>query len=581
MMRRGWPWLLTLAWACQPQAGDDRDTDTDDTDRVVDTDVPDTDTDVDSDTQVVDTDPVDLGDGITLETSGVVTCADPSLRALERFSKVRAAEQPMPEALFRLVGGGVVLADLTGNGEIEVFSPGWVTHQLHVLQPDGSYVDEAVDRLPAGVSLDYASGASIVDLEGDGDLDLFVTRWDLPNVVLVNDGTGHFTDGTARSGITGIGRSQASAWGDMDGDGDLDLFVGNYGPHPFDAFAAEEDFTAGDASQIWINDGHGRFSDHSAILPQRVADAYTFMGAWQDMDGDLRPELLVINDFGWARPSTLFWNRPEGLVQDDGTLGIDAPFAGMGLAIGDVNGDLVPDLVQTSWKAASLLTSSPFGTYFESAQALGYTPVWEWPGTTGVEPPPGWTNPRQIFGWGTELADLDNDGDEDLLVNFGFWDEWQREDVQRDALYERQANGLFEDRAEDWGMNDRGASRGMAVADLNHDGYPDVVKRVLGDRTPMYVSNCGDAAWLSIALSAPAPNTFGVGARILVRDGDRTWVRWLHAGGTSIYSAGPIEAHVGLGDRDTVEHLEIDWPDGTVTVVDDVPTRQHLRFVRE
>lgn len=538
------------------------------------------------DVQVPDTDPAaDTGDTDRvvpevvpdITWSGVKACAEPAKRQEAFWDMKYARRLPLPPPAFiRLVGGGVALADLTGDGHIDVFMPGIDVHQIHVNQGDGTFVEQFDSLVPNTVDLTMSTGASVADVEGDGDLDVFVTRWNLPDVLLLNEGDGSFVDGTSASGITGTARGQTSTWGDLDGDGDLDLFVGNYGPKPADAFAVE-DFEVGDASQLWENQGDGTFVDRSTMIPGDLHAGYTFMAGWHDLDGDLAPELLVVNDFGWARPSRLLWNRGGTLQEDDGGAGFHIPFAGMGLGVGDVNGDGVPDFAQSSWKASSLLLSVGGPTWGEAAEAWGFLPTWEW-GGAGDEPND-WNNPQQIFGWGTELVDIDNDADLDLLVNFGAWDEWSKKTVMTDALYLQDAN-RFTDHGPAWGFDTEGPSRGLATADLNGDGWPDVVKRVLDERTPMYLSRCGDAAWLKVVPRMPAPNTFAVGTRITVRHDGAQWVRWITGGGTGMYGSGPPEALVGLGDRDTVDAVEIAWPDGVVTTLEDVQTRRVLDIRR-
>jgi hypothetical protein len=552
-------WLAVLCSAC---AGDkdpepvDSDTEVPETDLIVDSD--------DSEPPIETDEPVGLyvPPEVELATSGPIVCADPSLSMERRWDVRRSAPEPLTgEGSFHLKGGGVVLADLTGDHKLDVFMPGIRVHMMHVMEAGYLYVERYAERFP-GINLDDSTGASVVDVDADGDLDLFVTRWLQPNLLLLNDGAGFFTDGTAASGIVGSRRSQTSSWGDMDRDGDLDLFVGNYGPRPDDAFVDPEDLELADPSQLWENLGDGTFADRSDRLPQVVHDSYTFMSGWLDLDNDGWTELLVVNDFGWSRPSRIFWNRPEGLVMDDGSAGFSAAFAGMGLGVSDLNGDGVLDFVQSSWRENSVLVSN-FGVWFESSQLLGVVPDWE-----GAR--------NQVYGWGTEVVDLENDGDDDILMNFGYWEDYGARRQQTDAVYTRDEEGNYVDRAPAWEMDDPGVSRGMAVGDLNDDGRVDVVKRVLDEGAPMYVSRCNENAWLRVRLHASAPNTHAIGAMVRVRDGGQQWTRPIHAGSTSMYSASEPEAHFGLADREEIEELEITWPGGQVSTLLRVPTRQVL-----
>jgi hypothetical protein len=550
---------LSLLAACAPDPGPPRGPGSVGEDQVGDTDPADT--------------PADTGTAavrVRVFPRGVRRCANPTRRADARFDLLELPAEP-DDGARRLVGGGAVIADLDGDGALDVFLPGRLRTDLVEHGRGGTIVATADRRLAPGIDLSQATGATAADVDGDGDLDLLVTRWERPVVLLVQE-RGVFVDGTAASGLQGSATWQASAWGDLDADGDLDLFLGAYGPHPDDVFATE-DFTVGDPSALWENRGDGTFVDRSDLLSAETQASYTFGAAWQDLDGDLRPELIVVNDFGWARPGTVYWNRPGGLVEDDGGSGLRQAFAGMGLGLGDVDGDGSVDLVQSSWKDLSLLLGDGDGGWYEGAPARALAPVYAW-SPEGEEPPPGWRNPNQVFGWGTELVDLDVDGDLDLVVNFGAWDEYPEPARQRDAVFEQDADGTFHDRGAAWGYADAGAARGLAVGDLNDDGWPDLVERVLGAPTRVLLSRCGEAGWLRVRLLAPPPNTRAIGARVRVTSGARSWERWVRAGGTGMYGASAPDALFGLGDVDVVDHVEIAWPDGAVTRLDEVATRQ-------
>jgi len=564
MSPRNLLWLAMLA-GCNPGGdGVGKDSGDPDTD-AIDTPSDDTDTPVDDTVETVDTpDPGMTVEGpISVTTTGIVTCADPGRRGASYWDIRRAASQPLTEGLgdHSLKGGALVVADLTGDGLIDVFLPGLRESSLHVQDRAGVFADELPARF-RGIDLTDTTHVSVADVDNDRDLDLYVSRWELPNLLLTNDGAGHFSDATAQYGLTTEGRrSQASSWGDMDRDGDLDLVVANYGPKPEEGTAVlGDDFEVGEPAWLFRNNGDGSFTDVSDILPPEVQRAHKFNVGWHDLDQDLHPELIFVNDFGWNRPSRIFWNTPSGLVMDDGQTGFSLPFAGMGLGAEDLNGDEIPDFVQTSWKASSLLMSSG-GLWFESAQSASLLPIIDSPFD-------------QIFGWGVEFADLDLDADFDVVMGYGWWDEYGPDRSQQDAVYIQRAPLLFEDRSRDYDMDNTEVTRGIAVADINNDGWPDVVKRFLGDRTPMFLSRCGTEAWLRFRVDGQAPNTLAIGTRIRVTAGDESWVRWVRTGGTSMYAAYDPQVLFGLGQRDRVDLVEIDTPEGLHGVLRDVDTRQ-------
>ena len=503
----------------------------------------------------------------------VTTCPDapaPTPATLYETTHLAPSEAVDDESL-NLVGGGLTVGDLDGDGWADLLLLGQHTFRFRRQERQGGLVvfPEDTEGRFDDLDLRRAVAATAADIDDDGDLDLFVQRWQAEDLLLLNDGSGHFVDGTEAAGLHGALRTQGASFGDLDGDGDLDLFVGGYGPKPSDAFV-EEGMEQADASRLWVNQGDGTFVERSELIPAQTHDGYTFTGVWQDVDSDSRAELFVVNDFGWARPGRMFWGRGDGLeLDEDDITGISVPFAGMGFAVGDVNRDGQPDFFQTSWKATSFLLSGT-GRWFESAAARGLL--------VNVDEE---ENVNQIFGWGTDFGDLDNDGDLDLIAGYGRWSEWPSKRFQRDAWWIQDDDGVFHDTPALHERDERGPTRAVVAYDLNDDGTLDVVKRVLGEPVRLRPGRCLDRGWLRLRLRQPAPNVRAVGSKVeVVADGE-VWTAWTHAGGVGLYASEPAEVHFGLGDLDTVESVRITWPDGTTDTLTDVSTRAYLEVTRD
>ncbi len=463
-------------------------------------------------------------------------------------------------------GWGVALGDLDGDGRKDILLPDAGGNVLYRNLEEGW----TAEGLPQPF-FPQSSGAVIADVNGDGRLDAFFPGGG-PDSLLLADGAGGWEDGTIAAGLWEMDDTNFSAaFADYDRDGDLDLLMPVFAPD--DGAGAEDpsQMPPGDPTVLLESQGDGEFADASELLPADIA-GYPFIAGWTDFDRDGWLDIYLTHDHGeWVSPNRML--RNEG-VDGDGqhrgfsdvseATGLLLAASSMGLGIGDINGDGSPDYFVTSTENSHLLLSADGPTWVDSAVALGLQPEGD----------------RQV-GWGAEIADLDNDGLLDGIALFGYWQpEPGSPEQQPDALYLQQPDGTFEEVSAAWGLDDRGWGRGLALADLNGDGWLDVVKRELHAPARLYLSRCGEAAWLEVALRQAGPNPFGVGAEVVVEVKDRTHRRWLTAGGTGLSSGGPMTVHVGLGEAETVERLTVRWPDGGESLFEGIATRQQLTVLR-
>ena len=522
-------------------------------------------------------------------TGTPVTCADPDARSSLGPMQVVVSDgdwsnQRGEENLWSLYAGqGLAVSDFDGDGSLDVFLPNADEDQLFMGAADGSWTDETADRLPA--ASDKAAGATPIDIDDDGDTDIFVAIMNAPNRLLINDGTGHFSLSGASWLSAQTRLSQGSAWGDVDGDGDLDVFVSNYTNWSPDWLIEEPVAPTEPANDsLWLNEGDGTFVNaDDRLVGFDAASAFTFTAGFWDRDDDADLDLLIINDmrfeYDWTQPVQYFENDAGTFTDAGDEHGLTLPVQGMGLGAADLNGDgLIDFAIQAN--STLLMYSRPNYPYFDGSVSNGIVPAM-----------------GQSVGWGAELADMNNDGITDLAVAYGFLppDEVSMGDLpkpivdeyvdgvaveQPNSLYLQSAAGEFFDVASDWSLADRGVSRGFVLADFNRDGFLDWMGRDLRGPTRLVMSRCDNRAWLSIRLQQAPPNRSAVGAKVTVTAGDQQWVRWMHVGSTNLASGGPTELHFGLLDRDAVDSIEVRWPDGRIGRTDAVATRQHLVIAR-
>ncbi|MEN0064001.1 MAG: CRTAC1 family protein [Myxococcota bacterium] len=520
----------------------------------------------------------------SVERSGPVVCAEPTEREAGWFEAPRQDGTLVDEAQGQS-GAALLIEDLDDDGWLDVLIPVDRAENGAVMfwgspEPDFDRDGETFAIIDGSV----AAGASAADVDADGDLDVLIVGWEAPQQLLLNQGGRRFTLANDRFDGAAARKSQSSSWADVDGDGDLDLFVGGYGEIAvIDVLQPTPDCSdhIPARSELWLNDGTGTFTDASDQLPAAVHEGYTFASGWFDLDDDTVPELMLAHDDGLCVPSVIMRRETDGTFTASTEEGFHPGSHDMGMAVGDLNGDLRPDFLLTSWNRVTYLQSSetPVGLRWVDATAARGLSVSTSP--IGRPAAPG----DQVFGWGTEFGDLDNDGDLDAVAVYGFWDAYPGAGdprTQLDAAWIQGEDGQFEDRASELGLADEGVGRSVVLADLDRNGALDLVKRPLDRPNLMHLQRCTEAAWVTVQLRDPKGlNPFAVGSRVVVEAGGRQHVRWVTAGSTGLYTGSPLQVHVGLGDVDRIDSIVVRWPDGAESRFEDEVAQQHLTVVRQ
>ena len=515
--------------------------------------------------------PVDTGSPLSgsvaaeLRLGGVKTCAHPTERAaLGPFAHLEGAldEAGLPSPPETPVGAGLTAGDFNGDGHLDLLLAQHEGMDLFLGDGTGA-LSFATDRLPPPREAGSNHAASVAaDFDGDGDLDVVIANRSAGDELWWNDGSGTFTrDDTApfaEDARSTVGASLA----DVDGDGDLDLFLAGHTDGP-----ARE---GADASALYLWDD-GAFADAPGALPSDTHAGFTFNGTWFDADLDGDADLLMVNDHGHITiPNQLLRNdaSEEGVafshIRD---AGLDRVMLAMGVALINLNNDAWPDLLVTNFGQLALFESLGDGTWYDSAVSRGLV-----------------QNPEtQIVGWSVVAEDFDNDADVDVWTTFGSLPaevtSMENPYAQPDALWLQEA-GSFTDVAPAWGLDDDAIGRGGLAIDLNEDGFLDLVTAPLVTLPRLHLSRCDASSWLQVSLEAPGPNPAAIGAVVTVQAEDRIHRRWVVAGGTQMYGSPPASVHVGLGSAAEVAELHIQWPDGETSVVGPVPANQKVTVVR-
>ncbi len=422
----------------------------------------------------------------------------------------------------------------------------------------------------------YGMGGTVGDVNGDGWLDVYITCFGA-NQLFLGSADGSFRRQEA-SGTEDPLWSTSAAFSDGDGDGDLDLYVVNYVDFSFDnnppcgdrerglRSYCHPDVYSGLPDRWYRNRGDGTFEEASAASGLAPEIAGSGLGVtWGDLDLDGDPDLYVANDMN---ANFLFRNRGDGTFEEVALLAgaalsdLGKPEAGMGIAVGDMDGDGREDLYVThlDLQTNALYRNAGDALFLDQrfVSRLGEPSMYK-------------------VGFGTAFVDLDHDGDLDLAVAnghiihnieaFGTGSTFR----QANQVFENLGKGRFRE-VPDPGLTVVESSRGLAAGDLDGDGDFDLVINNSDARAEVYENRAATGRWLQVDLGPR-----GVGARVEVVAAGRRSVREARAG-SSYLSQNDAVLGFGLDASARADSVEIRWPERKRLRLLDVPADRRLVF---
>ncbi|MBT3345116.1 MAG: CRTAC1 family protein [Gemmatimonadetes bacterium] len=504
--------------------------------------------------------------------------------------------------------GGVAILDYDGDGDRDLFFVNGGP-QVSDTKPDprailyrndgGGHFTDVSEQARVDVH-SWGMGVAVWDVDGDAWPDIYLSAWG-HNRLLRNRGDGTFESVAGAGGADDERWSSGIAAADYDLDGDVDLYLAQYVDRPADlpidtqppctwrgiaAFCGPAGMLpAPDRlfERTW--DADAFFADVTEVaLGQRPA-GYGLGAVAHDLDDDGDQDLYVAND---ATPNYLYRNhtvhghlthgqgRWQGRLEEIGAAASVSASqdgrnqAGMGIAIGDVDGDGTQDLLVSNF-------SHDHVSLYRQTQAPMQFREMAFGSDLG-------RRTLATLGWGTGFADFDLDGDLDLFVANGHV--YPQVDAAGIGTTYRQANQVFRNEqgylrdhssSSGPGFNSVASSRGAALGDIDDDGDVDIAVVNL-DTIPGLLRNDSHAAgWLTLQLRGPRRNRSAIGTRVRVELPDGRVMRRQVGAGTGYLSQDDHRLHFGTDRADSV-NVEIGWPDGRWQKIGRVVVDQHLQF---
>ena len=447
-------------------------------------------------------------------------------------------------------------------------------------QMAGHYSDVTSQALPP--DQEFGQGMAVGDFDNDGFDDILITNVG-PDVLLQNQGDGTFQDITSETGMDDRRWGSSAAWFDLDRDGDLDLFVCNY--CHYDVFhpvvCRQEDGTPGichpesldgDFCECYENRGDGSFAKvaQSWGLADKPGKALGVVAA--DFNEDGHPDLFVAND---TMANALYLGKEAGGFTEEAvtqgcaynTLGQSQ--ANMGVACNDYDGNGLLDLYVTTFTNDS-------NTLFANLGASGFRDVTR---LEGLHAPT-----IETLGFGTVMTDLNADGAMDVFITNGHIDDWRYKHEKwkmPPELFSYRPAGWVQHSAATVGefLKEEHLGRTVSMADPDRDGDTDLLVVHQLEPAALLVNESVLGSWLRVECLGIRSNRRGLGAKITVRQGTRTWTQQL-IGGSSYLTTHEPSLFFGLGESAEPCEVTVRWPDAdSPPTVRTVAVNQRVQLV--
>ncbi|MEM9719814.1 MAG: VCBS repeat-containing protein [Bacteroidota bacterium] len=530
-------------------------------------------------------------------------------------------------------GGGVAIGDLNHDSLPDIYYTGnMVGDRLYLNQGQLTFKDVTIS---AGIirSNLWTTGVTMADVNNDGWLDVYVCRSGhgsfRNNLLYINQQNGKFKEQAKLYGLNDAGFSVQAHFFDYDLDGDLDMYLVNHSPRFFSnqevLFSLQNNPNPSEADKLYRNLGRG---ENGQIKFEEISKeagithfGFGLSASIGDFNQDGYPDIYVANDF--FEPDRLYQNKGDGTFSNtlEGSMG-HTSFSSMGSDAADINNDGLPDLMVCDMQAADnyrkkanmasmdtkrfarMLAEGYYYQYMQNTLQLNsgagrFSEIAELAGVSETD-----------WSWGPLFFDMDNDGWKDLFIGNGIRRDIQYKDILNDLgqkvydpqttqtmdlidkfpvaklknyTFRNEGNLRFSNQSDRWGIDLEGFSTGSAYADLDRDGDLDLVLNNVDDLASIYenVSRQSEGThYIQISLEGSQDNVYGIGAAIIITTGNSHQYQYVQSSRGFQSAVEPL-IHFGLGDINTLDEIEVRWPNGTLSTLQDVAINQLITIKQE
>ncbi|MCF6295130.1 MAG: VCBS repeat-containing protein [Flavobacteriaceae bacterium] len=528
-------------------------------------------------------------------------------------------------------GGGVAIGDINNDGLEDIYFTGnMVDNKLYLNKGNWQFEDIT---LKAQVSCPdvWSTGVTFVDINGDGFLDIYVCKSGKPggsnrhNELFINNGDLTFTESSKEYGLDVEGLSIHAAFFDYDKDGDLDCYILNNSIKSIGAYDLIKDQRTipdetGGGNKFFRND-NGKFTDitvEAGIYTSKIGFGLGI--TLGDFNNDDWTDIFISNDF--FEKDYLYINDTKGGFKEQLEDYFESISMGsMGADLADLDNDLRTDLLVTemlpatherqktktifaSWDKQELAKRQGYFNQFSRntlQRNLGNGSFMELGRKANVS--------ATEWSWSALIFDMDNDGLKDIFISNGIYKDLldrdyltyeandetiknrinsnEKEVIKKlidampssavpNAIFRNLDNFNFENKSKDWGLNLPSFSNGSAYGDLDNDGDLDIVVNNVNMPSFIYENTTDTLTHRSITLklSQKGKNPNGIGAKVIIKYGNETMAYVENYTSRGFQSSVSSKVHFGLGNTKKIDSLWLKWPDGSTTVLTNLPTNK-------
>lgn len=538
--------------------------------------------------------------------------------------------------------GGIAIGDVDQDGRPDIYCVSGPNANRLYLQRSELQFEDVTEMAGVSGGNHWGAGASLKDVDNDGDLDIYVCNYETPNQLFINNGHAQFEEAAEAFGIDVVSASLMSAFCDYDRDGDLDMYlltnqIFRSGGRPKDPpfavvdgeprvkpefakyYALTRDADGrygmdgyGQPDQLFENLGDGKFVEVTDVAGIQ-GNGFGLSATWWDYDLDGYPDLYVANDFD--DPDCLYRNNGDGTFTDVLEQAIPhTSWFSMGADFGDLNNDglfdfLVVDMSSTNHFAEK--TTMGAMSAEKLARVAGPPPqimrnaLYLNSGTSRFQEAAFLAGLAESdWSWSVKIADYDSDGKQDVFITNGMvrninhsdrpitdemrigHEEWEYyantpTRPEQNLAFRNEGDLEFSDVSKSWGLDHVGMSYASATADLDGDGDLDIVVANLDEPVAIYrndLKSSADAARCIVQLRGTTSNSHGLGAVVTLESERGKQVKQLVPSRGFLGDNQPI-LQFGLADSERVIAISVQWPSGHVQKIHNLAANRRVEIV--